>query len=132
MWGHIPVFVAALASLVIGPLAVMEACCAAGSSYTVSKVSRPQPGIHVVPGDVVRYTVTITHTGDESVADASYTDDVSDDLDGARWNDDLEVSSGVTAFNGGVLAWAGDLEVGDVVTVTYSVTVTDAYVGEGV
>lgn len=49
-------------------------------------------------------------------------------LDDATWNDDAEVSAGDLDYDEDTqeLSWAGDLAVGDVVTITYSVTVTAA------
>ncbi|WP_243229674.1 hypothetical protein [Microbacterium sp. CIAB417] len=90
--------------------------------YEISKSSDPVTGSEVQTGDTVAYTVTVTHVGEASVP-ASFTDDLSDVLDDAIWNDDLAASAGEAAFEGSELAWSGDLGVGDVATVTYSVTV---------
>ncbi|WP_165367841.1 hypothetical protein, partial [Phytoactinopolyspora endophytica] len=43
----------------------------------------------------------------------------------ASWNDDAKASSGEVSRDGSTLTWTGDLEVEEVVTVTYSVTVGD-------
>ncbi|WP_198663890.1 DUF7927 domain-containing protein [Jiangella endophytica] len=91
--------------------------------YVVAKTSDPESGATVEEGDVVTYTVTVTHTFGAPVG-ASFEDDLADVLDDATWNDDLEASGGEAAFDGTTLTWAGDLAAGDVVTVTYSVTVT--------
>ncbi|GAB3595504.1 DUF7927 domain-containing protein [Microbacterium tumbae] len=90
--------------------------------YEISKSSDPVTGSDVEIGDVVEYTVTVAHVGEAPVP-ASFTDDLSDVLDDASWDDDLAASGGEAVFNEPGLSWSGDLEVGDVVTVTYSVTV---------
>ncbi|MFD7871870.1 hypothetical protein ACFV3I_15375 [Microbacterium sp. NPDC059771] len=97
-------------------------------AYSVVKTSDPAPGTAVQPGDVITYTVTVTQTGSGAVQDAVLTDELPEVLDDATWNDDAEVSAGDLDYDEDTqeLSWAGDLAVGDVVTITYSVTVTAA------
>ena len=107
--------------------------CAAGSvdplctadvkvqSYTVAKTSSVQT---VSPGGVVGYTVTVTNTGAApytAAAPASFTDDLSQVLNGASYNND---ASGGATVTGTTLSWSGALPVGASATITYSVTVT--------
>ncbi|MFT4260740.1 hypothetical protein [Microbacterium sp.] len=91
-------------------------------SYEISKGSDPVTGSDVQVGDTVTYTVTVTQLGLAGV-DASITDDLSDVIDDASWNGDLVASQGDASYEDGVLEWSGELAVGDVVTITYSVTV---------
>lgn len=97
-------------------------------SYTVRKDVDTQVAD---PGDVVAYSLTVTNTGaaDYSVDDpAQLSDDLTDVLDDADYNDDA--SGGATVAEG-TLTWAGPLEVGETVTITYSVTVHTAGAGNG-
>ncbi|MVA75101.1 DUF11 domain-containing protein [Auraticoccus sp. F435] len=93
--------------------------------YVYSKVSDPETGFTVVPGDVITYTVTVTQDGPGEVPGARLVDDMADVLDDASYNGDVEASVGEATVDGDTLSWTGDLEVGAVETITYSVTVTD-------
>ncbi|WP_114559522.1 DUF7927 domain-containing protein, partial [Desertihabitans aurantiacus] len=93
--------------------------------YIYSKVSEPETGSTVAPGDVITYTVTVTQQGPGEVPGARLTDDMSDVLDDASYNGDVEASIGEAVVDGETLSWTGDLAVGAVETITYSVTVTD-------
>lgn len=97
--------------------------------YTVSKTSDPASGTTVAVGDVVTYTVEVTHTGVADVL-AAFDDTLTEVLDDAAYNGDVKASAGTASIDGDVLSWHGMLERGDVVTVTYSVTVVKA--GDGV
>lgn len=94
--------------------------------YEVVKTSDPVSGSEVEVGDVIEYTVTVTHIGIAPVAEATLEDDLTDVLDDATWNDDLAASAGEAAYGEPILTWAGPLELGEEVTLTYSVTVTAA------
>lgn len=77
------------------------------------------------PGDVVTYTVRIENVGQVAYAaptQATFTDDLSGVLDDASGPTGL---TGGATFANGVLSWAGDLPIGGVAVVTYSVTVLD-------
>jgi LPXTG-motif cell wall-anchored protein/uncharacterized repeat protein (TIGR01451 family) len=104
-----------------------EACATEhiNGAYTFSKTADPEPGSLVETGEVVTYSVEISQIGTAPVEGAIITDDLSDVLDDATWNGDAEASSGVVSLDGTTLTWTGDLEVGQVVTLTYSVTVGD-------
>lgn len=95
-------------------------------TYTVTKSVDPASGTNVQAGDTVTYTVTVTQVGTGAVTGASLEDDLSDVLDDATWNDDLSASVSTASFDAAaeMLAWSGDLAVGQQVTITYSVTVT--------
>jgi uncharacterized repeat protein (TIGR01451 family)/LPXTG-motif cell wall-anchored protein len=98
-------------------------------SYTVSKVADSNSA---VPGATVKYTVTVTNTGAVDYTDgapASFTDDLSNVLDDATYNDD---ATGGAKVNGNTLSWSGALASGAVKTITYSVTVNTPDAGDHV
>lgn len=104
-----------------------EACTTEhiNGAYTYSKTSDPEPGSEVTEGDVVTYTVVVEHVGTGPVEDAIVVDDLAEVAEVADWNDDATATSGEVSRDGEELTWTGDLEVGQVVTITYSVTVGD-------
>lgn len=99
------------------------------ANYTTVKSSDPRSGSTVEPGDVVTYTVTVTQEG-PAPAEARFSDDLSDVLDDATYNRDVEASLGDAEFRAGRIVWTGTIPVGEVATVTYSVTVKEDIDGE--
>ncbi|MCP2638169.1 DUF11 domain-containing protein, partial [Microbacterium sp. HD4P20] len=99
------------------------------ADFTVVKSSDPADGSNVDEGGTIEYTVTVSQVGEAEYEGASLVDDLSDVLDDATWDDELTASAGTVGFDAAtqVLSWSGDLAVDEVVTITYSVTVT----GEG-
>ncbi|HZE39438.1 MAG TPA: hypothetical protein VE172_11580 [Stackebrandtia sp.] len=91
-------------------------------AYTVSKAASPSTAR---PGQKVKYTVTVTNSGgaDYTTDDpASFTDDLSDVLDDAKYNGD---ASGGATVSDDTLSWSGALAAGASKKITYSVTVSD-------
>ncbi|MGD9430222.1 isopeptide-forming domain-containing fimbrial protein [Arthrobacter russicus] len=101
--------------------------CEPGGCETVTPV--PTPGSYLIiksadkqdvaPGDVVTYTVTVSHRGDTPV-EASFADDLSK-VAGATF-----VAGSATADKGslsGTLDWTGTLENGQTATVKYQVKI---------
>lgn len=81
-------------------------------------------------GEQVEYTVTVTNSGDGDYTEekpASFTDDLTDVLDAALYNDDAVVSAGTVSYEAPTLTWEGPLAAGESATLTYSAT----YTGEG-
>lgn len=77
------------------------------------------------PGDVVTYTVRVENIGQVAYAaptQATFTDDLTGVLDDATGPTGL---TGGATFANGILTWTGDLPIGGVAVVTYSVTVLD-------
>ncbi|MER5619667.1 putative Ig domain-containing protein [Streptosporangium sp. NPDC002544] len=76
----------------------------------------------VVPGDPVAYTVTIANSGNSAYTGAVVTDSLTGVLDAATYNGDAAATTGTVRLADEVLTWTGDLAVGAIATVTYSVT----------
>ncbi|MDQ1422388.1 MAG: large repetitive protein, partial [Acidimicrobiaceae bacterium] len=90
------------------------------------------PGLDIVttannpttaPGAIVGYAVTVTNTGATAFSGASVSDSLSAVVDDATYNNDAAASRGTASFAGSTLGWTGDLAVGTVATITFSVTV---------
>ncbi|MFJ2738110.1 DUF6923 family protein [Streptomyces sp. NPDC087440] len=83
------------------------------------------------PGDKVSYTVEITNKGKARYTGGSFSDDLSNLLDDATYNQDATATAGNVTYDAPLLAWTGDIEPGQTVTVTYSVTVKPTGSGDG-
>ena len=88
------------------------------------------------PGSAVGYTITVADTGQTPYAGAQVTDTLAGVLGDAAYNgdasasnSDASASAGTVGFASPVLTWTGDLSPGNVVTITYSVTVDDPDTG---
>jgi len=103
--------------------------------FSLSKSADPATGTSVDPGSVITYTVTGVNTGETRLDDVTIVDDLSDVLSHAAYNDDaIAMIGGVEAAaptaDAGELSWAGALEIGQTVTIVYSVTVDGDAGGE--
>ncbi|MFG1867237.1 DUF7927 domain-containing protein [Micromonospora arborensis] len=76
-----------------------------------------------VPGQTVGYTVTITNSGTAPYTAISVANSLAAVLSDATYSGDAVTSAGTLNFAGTTLTWSGDLAVGAVVTITYSVMV---------
>lgn len=106
--------------------------CTTETSVMAFHVTKTADTPEVVPGDTVTYRIEVENTGQvDYTADdpASFTDDLSEVLDDAAYNDDVAGGASVTD---GVLSWSGALAVGETGTITYSVTVDDPGTGNDV
>ena len=81
------------------------------------------------PGSTVGYTITVADTGQTPYAGAQVTDTLTGVLGDAAYNGDATASAGTVSYASPVLTWTGDLTLGEVVTITYSVTVNDPDTG---
>lgn len=85
------------------------------------------------PGDTVTYTVTVTNVGQVAYEDprfATFSDNLADVLDDATGPTGI---TGGATFDPGTqtLSWSGELAIGEVATITYSVLVSDPAVTDG-
>ncbi|TDW24390.1 DUF7507 domain-containing protein [Kribbella kalugense] len=76
----------------------------------------------VVPGGTATYTITVHNSGQTPYAGATVTDSLAGVVDDATYNANATATTGVVTFAGQTLTWAGDLAVGQTVTISYSVT----------
>ncbi|MGW9159433.1 beta strand repeat-containing protein [Microbacterium sp. NPDC055665] len=123
-----------LANVVTSPGCATDAECSTEhyvGAYVVVKTSEPASGSTVAEGQVVDYTITVTQTGPGAVTGATLSDDLGAVLDDAAYNGDVAADAGTATIDGSTLTWAADLAVGDVVSITYSVTVGDIGSGDG-
>lgn len=81
-------------------------------------------------GETVEYTVTVTNQGPgvyTSDEPATFTDDLSDVVDDADYNNDASASVGSVSYDAPELSWEGALGAGESAVITYTAT----YTGEG-
>jgi len=93
-------------------------------AFTSVKTTSASGPLH--PGDTISYQVLVTNTGQVDytlAAPARFTDDFSQVLDDATYNDDAAATDGSTAYAAPVLSWSGPLAVGATGTITYSFTI---------
>ena len=99
--------------------------------YEFTKSSNPTSGTAVNPGQTIEYTLTGTNSGKTVLDPAVITDDLSKVLNNAALTvDPVATINGVDAaaqpeVNGTTLSWEGKLEIGETVTITYTVTLND-------
>ena len=82
------------------------------------------------PGSTVGYTVTVTDTGPTPYTAATVIDSLNGVLNDAAYNDDAAATSGAVSYASPDLTWTGDLEPGQAVTITYTVTVNNPDAGD--
>jgi uncharacterized repeat protein (TIGR01451 family) len=99
------------------------------------------PGLDIVtkadratatPGTTVHYTITATNTGNTAYTGASFTEPLAGVLDDATYNADGAATAGSVSFASPNLTWTGNLAVGAVATITFSVTVNNPDTGNGI
>ncbi|WP_245573904.1 internalin [Amycolatopsis nigrescens] len=96
-------------------------------SMVIAKHAEPTA---VQPGDKVSYTITVTNTGKAGYEEAAFTDDLTDVLDDASYNGDVQATAGTVELAVPRLAWRGPLGVGQTVTISYSLTVKPDLTGD--
>src|SRR5262249_39816836 len=99
----------------------------------ITKTADPAGGVE--PGGTVSYTITVTNIGrvpNTSGNPATFTDDLTEVLDDAIYDDDAEASTGEVTYAEPILSWSGALAAGQTATITYSVTVNDPPTGDGI
>jgi uncharacterized repeat protein (TIGR01451 family) len=76
-----------------------------------------------VPGDTVGYTVTVTNSGTAPYTGAVVTDALTGTLDDASYGNDATATLGSVSYAAPALTWTGDLPVGAVAVISYTMTV---------
>src|SRR5690625_1755260 len=103
--------------------------------FELTKEANPPSGEGLNPGSEVTYTITGSNTGDTPLTDVNITDDATAVLDAA------ELTAGPTAtingvevdglnFEDDIIAWNGDLAIGEDIVITYTVVINDDAAGE--
>jgi len=100
---------------------------------SVTKTSVPATGSQVAPGQTVAYTLKATNDGNTDLNPVTLTDDLSGVLAHATLVSGSpkamigtqQASAPALSSDGQTLTWAGDLQPGQTVTVTYAVTAND-------
>lgn len=98
-------------------------------TYDASKTSNPVEGSVVTPGETITYTLTIKNTGLTPLTNLKVDDNLADVLDDAT----LEgapvvnpIAAGTASVSDNILEFAGDVGIGETVTVTYAIKIKDA------
>ncbi|SDL17438.1 DUF11 domain-containing protein [Streptomyces indicus] len=95
----------------------------------ITKTASPK---NIQPGDKLTYTVTAKNISRLPYPGAKFTDDLTDNLDDATYNNDAKAEpSGNVSYDEPKISFVGDIPAGETVTVTYSVTVNDPRTGDG-
>jgi large repetitive protein len=81
------------------------------------------------PGSVVHYTVTVTDSGQTAYTGAAFSDSLTGVLDDATYNNNAAATTGTVAYTSPNLTWTGNLAIGAVATITYSVTANNPDLG---
>ncbi|WP_372350482.1 GEVED domain-containing protein [Streptomyces sp. KL116D] len=114
--------------------------CPEGSKDPACTTTTPLPSLKIRktatpddprPGDTITYTVTVTDDGEAAYPGATFTDDLTDVLDDAAYNEDAAATTGAVAYTAPRLTWTGDLATGASATVTYTVAVGPPGAGDG-
>jgi fimbrial isopeptide formation D2 family protein/uncharacterized repeat protein (TIGR01451 family) len=87
----------------------------------------------ITPGQTFTYTVTAENLGNVPQPGLSFFDDLTNVIDDATYNNDVNATIGSASFNGGNnhIEWNGTLGPGQTATVTYSLTMNVPDTGDG-
>ncbi|WP_175956407.1 SdrD B-like domain-containing protein [Schaalia sp. Marseille-Q2122] len=91
--------------------------------FTYSKVASAPNNETLHSGDVLTYTLNVSHHEGDRVLGATIKDDFTSLTGKAVYNEDAQATSGKVEVEDGVLTWKGDLERAATATITFSVTV---------
>jgi len=112
--------------------------CAAGSVDTRCTATVTVAGLFIentanvgttTPGSTVTFSIKVTNTGQTAYAGAILTDDLTGVLDDAAYNANATATSGSVSYTSPSLTWTGNLAVGAIATISYSVTVANPDLG---
>ncbi|MFJ6197286.1 beta strand repeat-containing protein [Micromonospora sp. NPDC092111] len=109
------------------PIGGTDPACSATVNVLVPALSiaKHASSATTTPGSTLGYTITVTNSGQAPYTAASLTDTLAGVLDDATYNVDAATTLGALSYAQPVLTWTGDLAVGAVATITYSVTVNN-------
>nr|BFE51512.1 DUF11 domain-containing protein [Saccharothrix mutabilis subsp. capreolus] len=96
---------------------------------TAMEIAKTVDRFTAATGDTVTYSITVTNTGQTTIAGATITDDLSGVLDDATFGS-ASASTGTTRLAPPLLTWTGNLPVGSSATITYTVTVNNPVTGD--
>ena len=83
------------------------------------------------PGDKVTYTIQVISAGSQSYNNATFSDDLTDVLKDATYNNDQSATAGTVSYAAPTLSWSGPVAgFGGIATITYSVTVKSPDTGD--
>ncbi|HJP81774.1 MAG TPA: hypothetical protein VJ841_05250, partial [Candidatus Saccharimonadales bacterium] len=94
-------------------------------------LQKTAPTDPIAPGKNLTYTITAKNVGSGPVNDYVITDDFSDVLDDADYNNDPKYNMGAVDYQQPTLTWKGNIPAGETLTLTYSVKVKAAGSGNG-
>lgn len=119
---------AATGLLPIGSAAVgeVEDVLVQVGTYNAIKTANPAEGTTVKSGQTVKYTLNVKNTGVTNLVNLKVDDDMTDVLDDATLEGTPTVSpssAGTASVSGNTLEFAGDIGIGQTVTITYTVKV---------
>jgi len=106
------------------------ATCTTDTRVAAFTISKSASTTVLVPGATITYTIAVRNTGrvDYTITNpASFTDDLTDVLDDATYNND---ATGGATFATPVVSWIGALAQGQTITVQYTVTVHNPDTGD--
>jgi uncharacterized repeat protein (TIGR01451 family) len=98
---------------------------------TIFKYINGKPGpASVEMGTKITYTIVIANDGTQPYDNASWSDDLSDVLKEADYNNDARAGSGTVSYSAPVLSWTGSIAAGYSARVDYTVTIKNPAKGD--
>lgn len=107
--------------------------CTTSTPVQSLQITKTADQTDVIPGSTINYTITVKNTGrtDYTTANpAAFSDDLTNVLDDANYQNDAAASAGTVSYDRPNLTWTGAIGSGDTVTVTYSVQVKNPDTGD--
>src|SRR5690606_16482114 len=98
----------------------------------ITKVVFGDPVDDLQPGDSFEYVVTVENIGQVNLVGETFTDDLTEVLDDAPLDDaSMTATTGTVTFADPELTWTGDLLVGQIATIRYTIDIDDPVTGDG-
>jgi large repetitive protein len=111
------------------PAASTDPACTATVTISQLAINFTANTATTTPGGIVRYTTTLTNSGQTPYQGISVTTSTTGISDDATSNGDETASSGTLSVSATATTWTGDIPVGGTVTITSSVTVNNPDTG---